>query len=58
MTNLTATELRIKIKDMSKVEMINLRNELESNWDSSLKPLMEILSLACINKFKTTLIKL
>ena len=38
--------------------MITLRDNLVSNWDESLRPLMNTLSLACINKFKTTLNRL
>jgi len=55
---MTTTELRTAVKEMTKQEFINLRDELESNWDNSLRPKMQILSLACINKFGTTLINL
>ena len=51
-------ELRVKVTNMSKSEMIELRDELEKNWNESLKPLMNVLSLGCLNKFKTTLSKL
>ena len=51
-------ELRIKVTKMSKLEMIELRDELENNWDESLRPLMDVLSLGCWNKFKTTISKL
>ncbi len=55
---MTTSELRNKVEGMTKQDFINYRNELESNWDENLRPLMNILSLACINKFGTTLIKL
>ena len=51
-------ELRIKVTKMSKSEMIELRDELENNWDESLKPLMDVLSLGCWRKFKTSLNRL
>jgi hypothetical protein len=38
--------------------MIELRDELENNWDESLRPLMDVLSLGCWNKFKTSISKL
>ena len=43
---------------MSKLEMIELRDELENNWDEDLRPLMDVLSLGCWNKFKTSISKL
>ena len=55
---MTTTELRTAVKEMTKQEFINLRDELESNWSDSLRSKMQILSLACINKFGTTLINL
>ena len=54
----TQTELRNKVNEMTKAEMISLRDELENNWSDSLRPLMHILSLGCVKKFKTTLINL
>lgn len=48
-------KLRSEAKEMTKSQMINFRNELESNWDESKRNMMMILSMACINKFKTTL---
>lgn len=56
--NMTTTELRVSVLTMTKKEMINYRDQLESNWDESLRPLMLILARACINKFNTTLINL
>ena len=55
---MTAQELRTKVNGMTKVEFAAMRDELESNWSETLRPLMQILSLACINKFNTTLINL
>jgi len=54
----TPSELRNKIHGMTKLEMVNLRDELENNWDNSLRPLMQILSLGCITRFKITLSKI
>ena len=51
----TQTELRNKVNEMTKVEMITLRDELENNWSDSLRPLMQVLSLGCITNFGTTL---
>ena len=55
---MTTSELRNKINEMTKKDMASLRDELESNWNDSLRPLMQILSLGCINKYNTTLINL
>jgi len=55
---ITQAELRSKISNMTKQEFISLRDELESNWSESLRAEMSILSLGCINKFKTTLANL
>lgn len=54
----TETQLRNKINEMTKVEMITLRDELENNWTNSLRPIMQVLSLGCISNFGTTLINL
>ena len=51
-------ELRVRVTNMSKSEMIELRDELENNWNESLRLSMDILSLGCLSKFKTTLSKL
>ena len=48
-------KLRLEAKEMTKSQMIYLRDDLESNWDESKRNMMMILSMACINKFKTTL---
>jgi hypothetical protein len=55
---ITPRELREKVNAMTKSEITTLRDELENNWSESLRPLMEILSLRCINNFGTTLINL
>ena len=52
---MNATELRVNAPKMTKNEMIKLRNELELNWCDSKRNLMIILSMACINKFNTTI---
>lgn len=52
---MNASKLRKGIRNMSKDEMISLRDHMERNWTDSLRPLMDILSLGCINKFKTTI---
>jgi hypothetical protein len=54
----TAEELRVAVKGMTKEEMIILRDKLESNWSNNLRPIMQILSLGCINKFNVTLVSL
>ncbi len=54
----TETQLRNKVNGMTKLEMITLRDELENNWSDSLRPIMQVLSLGCINNFGTTLINL
>ena len=53
--NMNEAKLRSEVKEMSKSQMINLRNQLESNWDESKRNMMMILSMGCINKFNTTL---
>jgi|GEM_PF-5313474 len=55
---MTQSELRVRVGSMTKTEMISLRDHLETNWSDSFRPLMDILSLGCINKFKTTLSRL
>ena len=55
---INATELRAIVKNMTKQEMILLRDNMESDWNNSLRPLMNILSLGCINKFNTTISEL
>ena len=55
---INATELRSKVGQMTKPEMAILRDELESNWSETLRPLMDILALGCISKFKTTITRL
>lgn len=53
--NMNEAKLRSEVKEMSKSQMINLRDQLESNWDESKRNMMMILSMGCINKFNTTL---
>ena len=55
---ISETQLRSTVMVMSKNEMISLRDQIESNWTNSLRPLMNILSLGCIKKFNTTISKL
>tara|TARA_R110001632_G_scaffold14448_2_gene48711 strand:- start:459 stop:626 length:168 start_codon:yes stop_codon:yes gene_type:complete len=55
---MTQSELRVRVGSMTKTEMISLRDQMEINWSDSLRPLMDILSLGCVNKFKTTLSRL
>ncbi len=52
---ITVTELRYKVATMTIKEMVNLRNELETNWSNELRPAMNVLSLACIKRFNKTL---
>jgi len=51
----TQAELRVKVSEMTKHEFIALRNELESNWSESYRPLMNLLSLTSIIKFNIVL---
>ena len=55
---MTQVELRIKVATMTSQEFIGYRDELESNWSEVKRPLMQILSLACINRFGMTLVGL
>jgi hypothetical protein len=50
--------LRESVHTMTKLQFIQLRDDLEANWDDSYRGLMQVLSLSCINRFRTTLIKL
>lgn len=52
---MTTTELRNNASEMTKQQFINLRDKMENNWSETLRPSMQVLSLACINKFGTTL---
>jgi hypothetical protein len=54
----TEAQLRVKVSEMTKHEFIALRDELESNWSESYRPLMNLLSLTSIIKFNTVLTKL
>ncbi len=49
---------RIQAEGMTREQMIIERDYLEANWTEDLRPLMLILSKACIKKFKTTLVRL
>ena len=51
----TQAELRVKVNEMTKHEFIALRDELESNWSESYRPLMNLLSLTSIIKFNIVL---
>lgn len=48
----------ISMNKLTKQEFIALRNDIELNWDDSMKGNMQVLSLACIKRFGTTLSKL
>ena len=52
---MNATELRNKAKSMTKVEMIEMRDFMEARWNEKMREAMQVLSMACINKFGTTL---
>ena len=52
------TKLRTSVYTMTKGQFIQLRDDLEANWDDQYRGLIMVLSLACINKFGTTLILL
>lgn len=51
----TEAELRVKVSEMTKHEFIALRDELESNWSESYRPIMNLLSLTSIIKFNIVL---
>jgi hypothetical protein len=55
---MTTAQLREQANKMTKKEMIAQRDFMESNWSEFMRPSMQILSLACINKFETTLVNL
>ena len=52
---ITATQLRNEVMTMTLKEIISLRDELENNWSNTLRPVMNVLSLACIKRFNKTL---
>ena len=52
---MTATQLRNEVTTMTLEEIINLRDKLEANWSNELRPVMNVLSLACIKRFNKTL---
>ena len=52
---MTKKELRVKVPTMTISEMKSLRNEIEKNYTDNDRIKIQILSLACINKFKKTL---
>ena len=43
---------------LTKQEFIALRDDMELNWDDSMRSHMQVLSLACINRFGVLLSKL
>lgn len=55
---ITASELRQNINTMTRIEIADMRDQLESNWSESLRPLMLILSFRSLEKFKTKLIEM
>jgi hypothetical protein len=55
---MTTSELRNKVSQMTKEEFVTMRDQLENNWNESLREQMQVLSLGCLNKFKTTLVNL
>ena len=52
---MNAMELRNKVSGMTKAEMVELRDFMEARWTEKMRESMQVLSLACINKFGTTL---
>ena len=52
---MNATQLRAKADKMTKIEMTEMRDFMEPKWTNSMHEAMQVLSLACINKFNTTL---
>lgn len=45
----------ISMSKLTKQEFIALRDDMELNWDDSMRSHMQVLSLACINRFGITL---
>ena len=52
---MSATKLRNKASKMTRQEMIEQRDFMESRWTEKMREAMQVLSLACINKFGVTL---
>jgi len=52
---MNATELRNKIATMTKKQMVELRDFMESRWSEKMRESMQVLSLGCINKFGVTI---
>lgn len=45
----------ISMNTLTKQEFIALRDDMELNWDDSMRGDMQVLSLACIKRFGKTL---
>jgi len=52
---MTAYDLRKNINKMTREEIIAQRDFIETNWNEGMRESIRILSLACINRFNTTL---
>ena len=50
--------LRSQVNTMPKAEFISLRDKLETNWSEDKRPLMQVLSLGSLKRFKITLAEL
>lgn len=54
--NINIARLReISMSKLTKQEFIALRDDMELNWDDSMRSSMQVLSLACIKRFGITL---
>tara|TARA_R110000868_G_scaffold112527_2_gene303008 strand:+ start:26273 stop:26446 length:174 start_codon:yes stop_codon:yes gene_type:complete len=52
---MNATQLRNTASNMTKIEMIEMRDFMESRWNEKMREAMQVLSIACINKFNASL---
>lgn len=50
------SDLRNKMTNMTNNEFVELRDYMEANWISSMRPVMQVLSLGCIGRFNTKLV--
>ncbi len=50
--------MRISLAELTKIDFITIRDEMESNWKESMRDAMQVLSLSCINRFGVTLSEL
>ena len=55
---MTTAQIKEMANKMTKSEMIAQRDFMENNWKEFMREPMQALSLACINKFGTTLVNL